>query len=417
VFPYQLAQVVIKLALSLAESTIDLSDLMKGEKVPLLKSDNTWHCSFDGLIKQLKEKAVDEIKKTVRNEGANFIGNLQQVIDDAGERAVEEVNDLKNKINDEFTAAVSNTLNTAATTMAQIATDKIQMEFIELFTTTGGHVLTEESLETEIDAALDQYIENFSDDDTIRETLTLLKLEVKDKITERLYPHLEAVKKNISDATNGLEINATMFKDLQDEIGAAIENFVDTATESIANSMNSFIATATNQLKNLVETEGEKLLDDVGEKLSQKTSELLDSYFPTKTTTIQGGKTTSGETSSSIDTIFKFSYKDYLRLFLFLKLVAGGSDGVMLRTADVIQLNLGSGMKEYSARYGRAGSPAHAKGDQFRMNKAYSYVELNANINVKALLMSNQIFVKGAGVPTRRPINYWAYEYHTIAGY
>jgi hypothetical protein len=272
-------------------------------------------------------------------------------------------------------------------------------------------------LESEIDTALDQYIHEFSEEKDINATLMSLKEAVKTNITDKLYPKLDAAAHNISGATNGLQIDATMFKDLQEGIGSAMENFVNAATESITENVDSFTETATEKLKNLVETKGEKILDDVSEKLSQKTSELLDSYFPTKTTTIQGSKNASGETSSSTDTIFKFSYKDYLRLFLFLKLAAGGSDDAMLRVADVIQLNLGTGMKAYAARYGRAGSPAHAKGDQFRMNKAYSYVELDVDVNVKALLMSNQIFVKGAGDSTKKPINYWAYDYKTVAGY
>jgi uncharacterized protein YicC (UPF0701 family) len=416
-FPYQLAQVVIKLALSLAESTIDLSDLMDGEKVPLLKTKDTWHCSLEGLIDKLKEEAVDKIKEAVERRGTEMLGGLQQAIDDAGEWTTGTVNDLKNTIDFEFEAAVNNTLNTAATTMAQIATDKIEMKFITLFTTTGSGMLSKESLESEVDAALDQYIEDFSGEENIKETLMALKLEVKDKITEKIYPHLETAAKNISDATGGLEIDATMFKDLQDKIGSAVTEYTTVATNAISSKVNSFIGNATDKLKDLVQTKGEKILDDVSEKLSQKTSELLDSYFPTKTTTIEGTKNTGGETSSSTDTIFKFSYKDYLRLFLFLKLACGGSDDTMLRIADVVQLNLGSGMKEYASHYGRAGSPAHAKGDQFRMNKAYSYVELKVNINVKALLMSNQIFVKGASDSTKKPINYWEYEYKTIAGY
>jgi uncharacterized protein YicC (UPF0701 family) len=417
VFPYQLAQVVMKLALSLAESTIDLSDLMDGQKVPLLKSADTWHCSLDGLINKLREEAVDNIKETIRNEGAKAIGNLQEAIDDAGEWAVGEVNDLKNVIGDEFTSAVNNTLNTAAASMAQIVSDKIQMKFVELFTTTGGNALTKESLEAEVDTALDQYIKDFSDEEHIVETLMTLKLEVKDKITEKLYPHLDAATKNISDATNGLELDATMFKELQDKIGETVTEYITTARNAISAKVGTFVGDATDKLKDLVQTKGEKILDDVGEKLSQKTSELLDSYFPTKTTKIEGTKNAGGETSSSTDTVFKFSYKDYLRLFLFLKLACGGSDDTMLRIADVIQLNLGSAMKEYAVHYGRAGSPAHAKGGQFRMNKAYSYVELNVKINVKALLMSNQIFVKGANDATKKPINYWEYEYNTIAGY
>jgi uncharacterized protein YicC (UPF0701 family) len=418
-FPYQLAQVVIKLALSLAESTIDLSDLMDGEKVPLLKSKDTWHCSLEGLIDKLKEEAVDKIKETVEKRGTEMLGGLQQAIDDAGKWTTGTVDKLKNTIDFEFEAAVNNTLNTAAATMAQIATDKIQMEFMEFFTTTSGGTLNKEMLENEIDTALDQYINEFSGEEDINATLMSLKEGIKTRIIDKVYPKLEAAASNISDATNGLQIDATMFKNLQDEIGSAAENFIDTATEQVAARVSSFVGTATDKLKNLVETKGEKILDDVSEKLSQKTSELLDSYFPTKTTTIQGSKNknTGGETSSSTDTIFKFSYKDYLRLFLFLKLTAGGSDDTMLRIADVIQLNLGSGMKEAAARYGRTGSPAHAKGDQFRMNKAYSYVELKVNINVKALLMSNQIFVKGANDSTKKPINYWEYEYKTIAGY
>ncbi len=64
-----------------------------------------------------------------------------------------------------------------------------------------------------------------------------------------------------------------------------------------------------------------------------------------------------------------FQYSDYLKLFLFLKLTAGDSDGIYLRTMDVIQANM-----------------IH-QGNEFVASKSVVYYQANATVQVAPLML------------------------------
>ena len=75
------------------------------------------------------------------------------------------------------------------------------------------------------------------------------------------------------------------------------------------------------------------------------------------------------------------------------------------RIGDVIQINVNEGLNAYEVEHPKKGS--------FRMAEANTYLEINARIQVKPLLISQDWFEGWLG----ENMEYLSYDYHTIAGY
>ena len=119
-----------------------------------------------------------------------------------------------------------------------------------------------------------------------------------------------------------------------------------------------------------------------------------------------------GQSSSSVASMLRFGYKDYLMLFTFLGLCVN-EDALLLRTADVIQMNLQHASKE--------GEFKHQKGEAFLMKDARTYVYIHAKVDLHMLFMNLGLFanmvsdeeteVKGEGTP------FAEIEYNGVLGY
>ena len=121
---------------------------------------------------------------------------------------------------------------------------------------------------------------------------------------------------------------------------------------------------------------------------------------------IETGVDLGNENSSAISGKgIMMGYKDYIRVFLLVKLISDSSDQVVTRIADVIQVNINKGLGEYKVK--------HPKKESFKMASAYTYFEIDAKVKVEPVLISQDWFEGFKG----DKIEYLQYNYHTIAGY
>ena len=99
------------------------------------------------------------------------------------------------------------------------------------------------------------------------------------------------------------------------------------------------------------------------------------------------------------------TFKKGSRLYGCGKLLSDESDMAVTRIGDMIQINVNEGLKAYEVE--------HPKKGNFRMAEANTYLEINARIQVKPLLISQDWFEGWLG----ENMEYLSYDYHTIAGY
>ena len=84
--------------------------------------------------------------------------------------------------------------------------------------------------------------------------------------------------------------------------------------------------------------------------------------------------------------MFKFGYKDYLMLLTYIAICCG--DSPLLRTADVIQLNL----QNAGADADFAHQANNEDGGKFQMSKAYTYISVTGTADLDLFFMDLSFF-------------------------
>lgn len=416
IFPYKVAQVVIDVCLAYAESLSDLSRLMNGEKVELIKNYDSWTMKPETLLDPDTIKTVTKDTINSMSQGVQEIvtNNIQQLIDESADRLKGNGADLLREVNREVQTMVQSSINSCTQTLQTLLVDRVDQMF------TKG----------------------------IQQGITWTKDTVRAQLTEAAAPYLESLngaeiqpfaQQALSAMVDALVDDNTLVKALNDkakQLDDTVQSCAALANEKIAGALtnirqlisdevNSISAKINGELESVVDGASAELKDATEETVAQVTQQLsedvsntingqLNKYFPKNeqqgTTTTEDGE---GK-NSGLGEAFKFSYQDYLRVFLFLELNRN-SDAVMLRIADVIQVNLGQGMQDYGATaLGKDGATAaHAKGGDFRMAEAYTYAQITADIQLNPLLLSNRLFSFDGSTG----LGLWKYHYETIKGY
>lgn len=413
IFPYQLAQVVIKLALATAESALDLEALLKGEEVALIKSKSTWACSPNGFGAYLKDKASDMAREYTERAIKEITAALQDLVDNAIEYTVENINNLTKQIKDNLTAAIDSGLNECISVLTQITGDAIEKKFLEIYTNGAEYVQSE--FEAEVEAVMEAYI-NSVENESVRQFLNdNVKNQLQTQMVEALggqlqnaYNSLQGALDN-SEALNNLNISVADYKKLVEDIAAAGKEYISRAQQEIAAWAEENAIAISEEVKGMIQTEGDELAASVPEAVANKVNESLDSIFPSKTTElVDVSEGTSESKSGLVSCSIEFSYDDYLQLFLLLRLCdSAKNDEIVTRVADVIQLNMSTGFQD------DGGVEFAAENSSFRMANAYTYVNLSTQIQVQPLLLDRKLFENELG----QRIQYFSYQYQEIAGY
>lgn len=414
-FPYQVAQVVLKLCLALAESTWDIQQLMDGEKVPLMKTTATWRFSVSGMMDAVKEKAVEKITDLAVGSVEEISNYLQQCVSNAGNWTEEEIENMTNNLTDELNKATEAALKEALSSMTQIVTNKIQAGYNDIFISGGSY--SGDTLKSEIATALNEYIDEAGFSAEVAEILkgqvtvmVNVVIDGKGNNGDRMSVSelLQQCSNTFSSSTTGeIALDKTIYSKLMETVEKNITEYTNNVTNEMANTINTLTSEVIGDVTTQVNAMISNASEDAAQKIEKKVSDYLNKNFPTSTAVSVGG--TSQTSSSKLANVFSFSYADYLKLFVFLELSGEDEAAMMRRIADVIELNVDSGLKDYYAQTGIS------QIEGFSMSRAYTYVEVQAEIHVIPLLLSQDIFMKGIG--EKRKINFWSYRYENIAGY
>lgn len=97
-----------------------------------------------------------------------------------------------------------------------------------------------------------------------------------------------------------------------------------------------------------------------------------------------------------------FSYSDYMKLLLFLKLLGSESYNIYGRLSDVIQTNM---------------SKCVLKDDEYTFEKSQVYYTINANVKVKPLMLDTSYIKSFMGDASNRMENWNTIIYSTTRGY
>lgn len=410
VFPYKVAQIVLDVCLAYAESIFDLNQLMKGNEVELIKTYSTWTMKPETLLSGETVKAVakEVIEEELEKPQLIITNNIQELIDNSKDAVDSNISEILLEINTSVTASV----NSCTQSMKTLISNKLQTMLTESLQK--GTVWTKEEVERLLRECTSDYI-NSLENETIKE----IALQTLEAILNELLSETDELINEMNQKTAAAVQNCTLY--IEEKISNAL-NRISLETNRVAESMaqdlqdevNGLIDEAGEKLQNASEEEIAKISQKLSEDLSNTVNQKLNTYFPSNQQKITLDSGSGVQKNSGVGEFFKFSYQDYLRLFLFLELNSD-SDGVMLRIADTIQVNMSQGMKEYGSEKldGDGSTSPHPKGSEFQMSNAYTYVTIGANIKLNPLLLSQDLF----NFTGEENGGAWTYYYQTTKGY
>lgn len=377
VIPVPLIQAAIIIATACCESALDLVSLRDGESVPLFKNNQTWKCSIQGIM------------TTVREEVGKALGDAGEKIIDTGVEELTKLLDMGNEELDKFLQTSAGNVESALDAVEDsfdTMVERYANMAIQKFTTLCSSVVDESRINPEMDmddmaekveVGLDAWIKEqgaqSSGDDlayaVMQESVNIIKQEYVQVTLDELAKEVDP-NQDISGAITRLtEITNDLRQNIMDNISEQVESYKVQMREELEES----ISNGAESLKNTLNSKIEGIFGS-----SSASKEEIN---------------TTGTAS-----LLSFSYSDYLRLFLVIGLLSG--EGVLLRTADAIQANMG-----------------YIQGDDgYRLTNSAAYVEISATVQVRPTLLALPLFADVEGNPSKNE-RWYTFEYKEIKGY
>lgn len=380
VIPAPLIQAGIIIGLACCESGLDLANLKEGEKVPLFKNKKTWQLSISGLINYAKGEAA-EIAKEV---GAKVIDESQKKLSEFLDMTDEELSkDIEAK-QEEISGYLEYSYNTLIERHANTAIQKL--------TTLVNNAIEEYAVNPSIDkvnyvsAALDNWLEEEgSGVDKSTDISYIVKSQAVSYIKQN---SIQSVITAIEEAGKNAQGNVN---DIAEELNSVLSNVRTHITQEVKKA-----GSKVSEYKTQMINEVKESMNEGASKLKETLNSKIDGIFGNTDAGVNLSKDTD---NTGVASLLSFSYSDYLRLFLLIGLYTN-EKGVILRTADAIQVNM-------------AKQPNRS---DFKMSKASMYVELSATVQVKPTLLALPLFADVQGNP-KDNTNWYTIEYKNIKGY
>jgi hypothetical protein len=304
-----LIAVVIAFLWSTAESLVDLSLLLAGKKVPILKTSSTWYLGIENMSGSIITEAT-RIASTTISEGIQALSqDAQKLVSEMSEHLTQEAQNY---------------------TTEQI--NEIYEEGIQIGATRGDEI------ENTLTVALDDLLSNYNKKEEIQFDKTLYMVpgtrgySLLSKMENQVFRGLEnqVVTYNTLVATK-----TSVMENLRSDMDTLKENMIKESNVVIESQMEKFEKNLLNQIE-ILEEKGEKVTKDYILKSTQGLRKNIIKGFEDNgyvTDTVNKGQRLS-------ELIPSGSYQDYLRLFMLMD--QKDSEQRMLRMLDVIEINIGA---------------------------------------------------------------------------
>jgi hypothetical protein len=328
---------------------------------------------------------------------------LKDIVTSGSEEAEKMLANLEETISDSLTKAVEQYIGTAVDQIIVLCEEtKIMIR--------DGAILSEDERVEYIEKSLVEWLrKDAGNKDSIM-------YKAKDKAVEYLIN-----RGHIANILNEL-------KKVEDAGISAVEEKIDVLSASVEEIQNTVLGTFDNYIRDLTDiltdeiVENEEEIKSYIEKASESAKDALhrgsEALKDTVNESINGllGSTGAGD-KSFINTnvtasLYSFQYSDYLQIFLLIALMVN-QEGVLLRTADVIQTNTGL-VKNGESQLSDLDS---ATPTGYQLQNAYTFVEIEATIEVKPLFMKLPFVESMSTEEIKNNKNWYTIKYRGVQGY
>lgn len=396
IVPYQLVQIVLQLALAAAEAAIDLEMMNCGLDVAIVKTTDSWSLSISNLSKSAANLATSVANAAVDKAITGAVDLVTNGIQGIVDATTDELSGAINDVTTNLTTATQKVIQDAVDQAFSHVTAKVEeginsLQYLE--------ANDKASIKAEVSTIFTGIKNNLSTELNAMFAGNELAMKAINTIVAGANSLVSSVEKKVNDTIDTIPTESDISEALIAEITSIKQYMIGQATNAVNGVMggvNSIVQGAVaevegtlqgyaDQAKNLTEEKAEELKKQVQET----TNGYINKYLDNGNSNAIGGSTasSSGSSSNSIASMMKFGYKEYLMLFMFLGLcVESSSNAILKRTADVIQLNV--------QHLGEGSSYKHDKGAKFLMKNAYTYVSVDASVELEMFFMNLDFFTK-----------------------
>lgn len=392
VIPAPLIQAGLLAAYSIGESGYDLYQISQGVKLKLYKSylgtdSSSWHTCIAKAGSTLASVAteatinvaVDKAIKPLANAG---IDKLNDILDNAvnyGEEKANEVNqDIQKTISDMYTQVVDEQAAAAINEITSALTSYTELERY------GDEAL--ESASEYVAARLNKWLDSTQIDAgnaTIQKARKAIVSKAMDKISEGI---IDSLHKKIVEANQNSD-NAASAGAIADAIKSELDGIKSSLCGAV--DFSDEIKSVSSEIQASIHKGTDKLRSTVNEKLNGLCG----------TTSGSGKDDASNPVTGGVGSLFAFDYRDYLRLFLLIKTMSS-PNVVLMRTADLIQVNM--------AKVSKNGS--------YQLSKSACYIHIHADAVVDPLFLALPLISEYSKVDERGGFRY-SISYDKVKGY
>lgn len=404
IVPYQVVQIVLQLALAAAESAIDLSAMNHGLTVAIVKTKDTWSLSMSGASNALKDAAnaaAQMVTDTVTDLAKEQIKAVTNGLNDLIDAGADELRGAIVDLSENMTSAAEGVLesvvdNVLTSVMSEIEEGLNDLQYVGIGQTTvdqNGKVIdvlpSKESVKAEAQALfqgvrdnLDSIVSNACGGNEMALGIaSALKTEANELINSMESKVVTAIDNaGDVDITSFIAEQLNSFKMELIELG---NGFISDLTDDISSKAQSVVSESSEQLKDYISQCGDNLSEEAADAIKEQVSSFTDDFV--NNTLKVSGSTSQADVKSSPVSMFQFGYKDYLMLLTYISICCG--DSVLVRTSDVIQMNIQSAGEGADYQH-----KANAGEGSFLMSKAYTYISISATADLDMFFMDFSIF-------------------------
>lgn len=348
-FGVPIVQAVITIVWSMAESIIDVTELLNGKPVPFFKSKNTWILSAENAASYIIGEVADFAKDT----GEKFIEDIFEKVND---KAGEGIDGSLKVIGD----YIKETEQGIVDTVTGIVIIPIQDMAMDLIADIYGEV-NEDTIRSKYDEVMEGIKNSIaSEEDSITKSAKAKAVEVVDK------SHKEEIINKIVELNNKVKGNVDV---AIDGIFSEFEGLVKRVIENISYSIEDILKDSGNRLKEEISSLSQK-----GEDLAkEKMNDLIDTYAGEMAGSLGG--VAGGNIQTSASSGITLNYEEYLKIIVLMNCINNEKEIIMLtRVAKLIQLNLSKGDL--------------SKDSSFDITKRYTMVQINATASIRTTFLN-----------------------------
>ncbi len=395
IVPYQVVQIVLQLALAAAESAIDLSAMNDGLSIAIIKTKDTWALSMAGAKNALKDAAnaalniaTDAAAGAVDSAIKNVTNGLNDLVDAGADELKGAIGDLSDNMTSAAEGVLESVVDSALTAvMSEIEAGLNSLQYVN----SGGTILPSKadvraeavSLFQNVRGKIDTIISDacggnemaLSIAETLRAKINGIINSMETKVLGMIDSAGEVdITSYITQEINNLKIE--MIK-LGNSAISDLRLTIQTKAESI-------VSESSETLKGYISQCGEDLSEEAANKIKEELSTFADNFVE-NTLKVNGTNSTAADSKGSVVSMFKFGYKDYLMLLTYISICCG--DSVLVRTSDVIQMNIQTAGEGADYQH-----KANTEDGSFLMSKAYTYISISATTDLDMFFMDLGIF-------------------------